>query len=103
MACITTLLDRLILTYLIHGHSHEKGCLELYQCKFGGAAHKSAWHISWRGPKKSCTALILEVPPCNVGVLFRVSLLPSHHGKGNFTLGIFRHLGKVAIMSNLIN
>ena len=103
MTCIATSLDGLILTYLIHGHSHEKWPLELCQCKSGGAARKSAWHISWRGPKKSCPALILKVSPCNVGVLFRVSLLPSHHSKGNLTLGTFKHLGKVIIMSNLVN
>ena len=47
--------------------------------------------------------MILEVTLCNVGVPFRVSLLPSHHGKGNLTLGIFRCFGKVVIMSNIIS
>ena len=34
VACIATLLDRLILTYSVYGYGHEKGCPKLYQRVF---------------------------------------------------------------------
>ena len=77
-------------------------------------ANKSVQCIRWHGAKvitvhklavakTNRPALILEVTPCNVGAPFGVSLLPHHHGKGSLTLGIFRCLGKAAIIFNLDN
>ena len=51
VACVATLLDKLILTSLLHGHSYEKECLKLYQCKFDGAFNKLA------GAKKKLSSL----------------------------------------------
>ena len=62
----------------------------------------SVVHKSKRA-KKGCPALILEVSSCKIGVTFGVSLLLSQYRKVNSTFGIFRHLKKVAIISNLVN
>ena len=48
-------------------------------------------------------ALVLKASPYNVGVPSWVSLLPSHHRKGNSTFKIFSCLETAAIMPNLVN
>ena len=53
--------------------------------------------------KISHPALVLEASHCNVGIPSWVSLLPSHHGKGNSSFGTFIHLEKAAIISDLAN
>ena len=103
VARVATLLDRLILTSLVHGHCHEKGCLKLYWRRFDSSVHVLAWRISQCGPKKSSPAFILEVSLCNVGVPFGVNLLPSRHSKGDLTFGTITCLVKAAIVYNLIN
>ena len=45
VACVVTLLDRLILTCLVHGHDHEKGHLKLCWHEFVGLAHRSVERI----------------------------------------------------------
>ena len=59
----------------------------MLQCGYFGAA------------PTSCQALLLKALPHNIGVPSLVTLLPSHHGKGSISLGIFGRLEKVAIMS----
>ena len=63
----------------------------------------SAWHRHQRGNfgmvPTSHPALLLEALPRNVGVPSLVTLLLSHHGKANLSLGILGYLEKVAITS----
>ena len=65
--------------------------------------HKLVWCIIPCGPKKTHPAFIVEVSPCNIGVSFGISLLPSCYNKDNLTIGTFRHLGKADLMFNLVN
>ena len=47
-------------------------------------------------------ALLLRLLPCNIVVIFAVTLLPSHYGKVNPSFGVFSLFEKIAIMFKLI-
>ena len=66
-------------------------------CIYIGAVHILVQH------KISHPVLVLEASPSNIGVFSWVGMLPSHHTKGNSSLGTFNPLEKLAIMFNLVN
>ena len=96
-------LDRLILTLpSIWVRPWEKApkIMSSRFCQHGMNA--LARHVHWCGyfgiAWISHPGLLLEVLPCNVGVISMVCLLPSHYSKGIISLGAFGCLEMAAIM-----